>query len=197
MSQIIAREPWEEERIGMNVLGRDQDWALGGPMVIHSPWWIREHWGRLFEIDMLWETGFGHASDRTGGHGVVVLRKESAALSREELERIDPKEPRELDRVAAQHRSAPSRVEAPSRRCLRLRRQRGRAPGGSCGSSRRGSSSLVMRSIDCATRTPRSAESRAITKRVSADPSRVRRAPWPVGSAELGRSVSHPCGDGL
>ena len=25
----------------------------GGPFVFHSEWWLREHWGRAFEIDFL------------------------------------------------------------------------------------------------------------------------------------------------
>jgi SAM-dependent methyltransferase len=41
---------WDEDSIGMTVLNHGQDWELGGPTVFHSPWWLREHWGRAFEI---------------------------------------------------------------------------------------------------------------------------------------------------
>jgi SAM-dependent methyltransferase len=49
-SEVFTREPWDEDRIGMNVLRRDQEWKRGGPMVFMSDWWIRAHWGRAFEI---------------------------------------------------------------------------------------------------------------------------------------------------
>jgi SAM-dependent methyltransferase len=49
-SEETAGEPWEEDRIGMNVLRHDRDWALGGPIVLMSDWWVRARWGRAFEI---------------------------------------------------------------------------------------------------------------------------------------------------
>lgn len=49
-SEVIAGEPWDEDRIGMNVLHHDRPWDDGGPMVLMSDWWVREHWGRAFEI---------------------------------------------------------------------------------------------------------------------------------------------------
>ena len=49
MSDLIAREPWDEDRIGMNVLLQWQGWDDGGPCVLHSPWWLRAHWGRIFD----------------------------------------------------------------------------------------------------------------------------------------------------
>ena len=49
-SEIIAGEPWDEDRIGMNVLRHNRTWGKGGPAVLMSEWWVREHWGRAFEI---------------------------------------------------------------------------------------------------------------------------------------------------
>ena len=49
-SEVIAQEPWEEDRIGMNALRHWASWEVGGPMVLHSTWWLRAHWGRAFEI---------------------------------------------------------------------------------------------------------------------------------------------------
>lgn len=49
-SEAIAGEPWSADRIGFNVLGHDQPWDRGGPMVLMSDWWVREHWGRAFEL---------------------------------------------------------------------------------------------------------------------------------------------------
>jgi SAM-dependent methyltransferase len=94
-SEAIAGEPWEEERIGMNVLRAHQSWEFGGPMVLMSPWWIREHWGRAFDIVTLRDEGTPEV------HGLVVARPRPDAPTRAELERIDPHEPREI--AALQH----------------------------------------------------------------------------------------------
>ena len=71
----------------MNVLRNGQSWDLGGPMVLHSPWWIREHWGRAFDVLELQPHSFGtRAGD---GHGVVLLQKQSRTVTREALERVE------------------------------------------------------------------------------------------------------------
>jgi len=43
MAEGVTGEPWVERNVGMNAYEAGQDWARGGPMVLHSPWWIREH----------------------------------------------------------------------------------------------------------------------------------------------------------
>jgi SAM-dependent methyltransferase len=90
MSEIVAGEPWEEGRIGMNVLKADQGWEAGGPTVQMSPWWIREHWGRAFEIVDL------DAGSAPAKHGIVVARRRPEAPSQAELERADPSDLREI-----------------------------------------------------------------------------------------------------
>jgi SAM-dependent methyltransferase len=95
MAEVIAGEEWREERVGMNVLKYGQGWDLGGPMVLHSPWWIREHWGRAFEVLHITERGFG--TDTEVGQGVAVLRKLDRELTPHDLERIDPGEVREVE----------------------------------------------------------------------------------------------------
>ena len=85
-SEYLAGEPWEEDRVGMNVLRHNADWDHGGPVVLMSDWWVRAHWGRAFEIleiapqihDMSW----------------AVLRKRDVELTTEDLERPedDPRE---------------------------------------------------------------------------------------------------------
>ena len=83
------------DRIGMNVLHFDRSWDLGGPATFHSAWWIREHWGRAFDVLHLQEDGFA-AMEPWRGQGVVLLAKRPGAVpSVEELEWIDPAEPRE------------------------------------------------------------------------------------------------------
>jgi SAM-dependent methyltransferase len=88
-SEFVAREPWAEDRIGMNVLAYGVSWDEGGPMVLHSPWWIREHWGRAFDILEL-----RPSSD--WGEGAVLMRRRDVSPTPDELERVDPADEREL-----------------------------------------------------------------------------------------------------
>ena len=92
-------EASEADRVGMNVLNHGRSWDAGGPTVFHSEWWIREHWGRAFDIDSVEEHGV-MLGPQWNGQGVVVLRKRTVELTAEELERVDPGDPRE---VAALH----------------------------------------------------------------------------------------------
>jgi SAM-dependent methyltransferase len=99
LSEDLAGEPWIEDRVGMNVVNYGQDWELGGPTVFLSPWWIRAHWGRAFEILDIRDKG------PRGSHGIVLARKRSLAIppSREQLEEPEPNEPREL--LALRHQA--------------------------------------------------------------------------------------------
>jgi SAM-dependent methyltransferase len=92
---------WDERRIGMLELHIGAPWEEGGPLVLHSPWWLRAHWGRAFEVIELRPRPV--APDRrvpdlsVDLHGVVVLRKDDRpAPTIAELERPEPGEPREL-----------------------------------------------------------------------------------------------------
>lgn len=97
MCEAISGEAWEERNVGMNVYEAGQAWSRGGPMVLHSPWWIEEHWGRLFEIELLMPRGFHGDAVKLGedDQGAVVLRKTSRTATFDDLERIDPAEKRE------------------------------------------------------------------------------------------------------
>jgi SAM-dependent methyltransferase len=99
MSELIVGRRWDEERTGMHVLKIGQPWDLGGPMVLHSPWWIREHWGRAFEVLDVRPDGF--AADPPIGQGTALLRNTGVPVTAEELERVNPDEPREA--LALQH----------------------------------------------------------------------------------------------
>jgi SAM-dependent methyltransferase len=85
-SELIAGEPWDEDRIGMNVLRDDENWDLGGPLVLMSDWWVRAHWGRAFEIVEL----IPNIHNQTW----VLMTKRDVDLTAEELERPadDPRE---------------------------------------------------------------------------------------------------------
>ena len=85
-SEQIAGEPWVEDRVGMNVLHHNRDWDSGGPVVLMSEWWLREHWGRAFEIV--------HIAPQFQNLSWAVLRKREVELTTEDLERPadDPRE---------------------------------------------------------------------------------------------------------
>lgn len=86
ISDFFAGEPWVEDRVGMNVLHHNRDWDSGGPAVLISEWWLREHWGRAFEILTL-EPQFQNFS-------WVLARKRDVSVTTEEVERpsTDPRE---------------------------------------------------------------------------------------------------------
>jgi SAM-dependent methyltransferase len=101
LATFIGPEGWErslsnppdENGLGMCVqrLGQRLD-ETSGPLVLHSPWWLRSHWGRAFEILSLRSTGFAGQH-----HGFVLGRKKEVSLTRDDLERPEPEDPRELE----------------------------------------------------------------------------------------------------
>lgn len=85
---------WDEERAGMAVTLYALPFnPTSGPGVYLSRWWLEEHWGRAFEILELREGGFGGVER---GQGVVLMRKRPGSFTPEDLDRIDPGEPREV-----------------------------------------------------------------------------------------------------
>ncbi|WCB94121.1 tRNA methyltransferase [Baekduia alba] len=94
-SQQLAGEDWDPDRIGMTVRGPGRPWRAGGPMVLHSEWWIRAHWGRAFDV-VAFEAG------GLAGQDLVLLERPSTpAPSAADLQAPEPGEPREL--TAALH----------------------------------------------------------------------------------------------
>ena len=84
-----------DERVGIYVEAPWRDFVDGhGPAVWSSEWWIREHWGRLFDIEELATRGF-NPMPHHGGQGWVRMRPRDVELSPEELERPGD-DPREL-----------------------------------------------------------------------------------------------------
>ncbi len=92
--------PLDPDRLGMNVFAPYTPWDGGGPLVFHSEWWLRAHWGRAFEILEL-RPGDPSAAPPLFGQGVVVMRKRPIAPTIEELERPEPGELRELSALQA------------------------------------------------------------------------------------------------
>lgn len=91
-------EPVDEAIIGMNVLYPYASWDTGGPLVLHSRWWLEAHWGRAFEITDF-RVGRQDGAPPLYGQSAVVMRKRAAAPAPAptpaELERPEPGEPRE------------------------------------------------------------------------------------------------------
>lgn len=96
--------PFEEDRIGMHVehfgSSFEDSW---GPAVYLSEWWLREHWGRAFEIVDFQPEGFPtgdtNAPNRMG-QGVVLLRKKPVRIDPKALE-ASSEDSRELPAVIA------------------------------------------------------------------------------------------------
>jgi SAM-dependent methyltransferase len=88
-------ERWNEDETGMNVLHPWRNPLEGGPNVYHSEWWLRAHWGRLFEIIALQNDGLAFGAGSGSGQGYVLLRPKAVELTLDELEIDEPNEPRE------------------------------------------------------------------------------------------------------
>ncbi len=97
----LQGERWSDDRIGLNVTRCGTSWAEGGPNTFISPWWLRAHWGRAFEIVRVEPQGYD-SGDPRGLHGFCLMRRRPVEITREELEAPEPDEPRELSRRATQ-----------------------------------------------------------------------------------------------
>jgi hypothetical protein len=100
IGQWVSGEPWDEDRTGMFAFKEGQSWDHGGPMVMHSSWWIAEHWGRAFDVVEIVPEGFAQGGGDGPSQGIVALRKRAVELTPADLERIDPAETREADALA-------------------------------------------------------------------------------------------------
>jgi SAM-dependent methyltransferase len=85
-SELLAGEPWDEDRVGMNVLRHKHPASDGAPLVLISDWWLREHWGRAFDVV--------HIEPNVHNQSWAVLVKRDVEVSVAELERpgSDPRE---------------------------------------------------------------------------------------------------------
>lgn len=101
----------------MNMLREGNPWDIGGPTVFHSPWWLRAHWGRAFDVLDVWpymavereRACIGlplparrpTPDDPPVGHGMILLRRKPVQLTIDDLLRLEPGDPREI--LALQH----------------------------------------------------------------------------------------------
>jgi SAM-dependent methyltransferase len=116
MIEPLIGEKWDEDRIGMNSLWAGKAWDAGGPITLHSPWWLRAHWGRAFDVvRIVPHTG----NESAEGHGLVLVRRKPVQLTTEDLQRLEPGEEREV-RALAHH------VEQLRRETIELRAENSR-----------------------------------------------------------------------
>jgi SAM-dependent methyltransferase len=116
-SERIAKEGWEEDRIGMNALRQWASYPDGAPKVLHSTWWLRAHWGRAFEILEIDEAPV------TASHRWLAMRKRDLTLTVADLERPEPGEPREFTAVRHHVRQLRRELEEAHDQDQRLREQ--------------------------------------------------------------------------
>jgi SAM-dependent methyltransferase len=89
----LIGSPYREDEVGMAV---SRKWDGPAAWVFHSEWWLREHWGRGFEVQRIDRPPRGSNGQPEVTHSYLALRKRDVELSADVLRRIDPQEHREL-----------------------------------------------------------------------------------------------------
>jgi SAM-dependent methyltransferase len=93
MWQPLVGEPYRESEVGMAVL---HHWEGPDAWVFHSEWWLREHWGRAFDV-----LAVRHPNPTSDGspqitHSYITLRRRDVAISAADLARIQACDAREI-----------------------------------------------------------------------------------------------------
>jgi SAM-dependent methyltransferase len=117
--EAMMHSPYDEDEIGMAV---SRKWDGPSAWVFHSEWWLREHWGRGFEIERVVRPPRSSADKPEVTHSYIALRKRDVQLSSEVLERIDPRESRELAALQSSLRLAYQDVDYLAQRQAELTR---------------------------------------------------------------------------
>jgi SAM-dependent methyltransferase len=102
-AEMLTGEPWDEEKVGMNVLRHNQGREQGTPMVMMSDWWVRAHWGRAFEIL--------HIEPQIHNQSWAVMRKRDLRLTAEDVDRPED-DPREYVAARENLRQAQRELES-------------------------------------------------------------------------------------
>jgi SAM-dependent methyltransferase len=106
-SELLAGEAWEEERIGMNVLRHNHPANDGAPLTLISEWWLREHWGRAFDVLEI--------AQPIHNQSWALLRKRDVEVSLAELE-APGDDPREYAALRHNLRQAQREIESTQER---------------------------------------------------------------------------------
>lgn len=91
--EALLGSPYHEDEVGIAV---SRKWDGPAAWVFHSEWWLREHWGRGFEVQRVVRPPLGSDGQPEVTHSYISLRKRDVELSADVLERIDPREHREI-----------------------------------------------------------------------------------------------------
>ena len=105
----LVGEPYDEEAIGMTTR---RHWTLADAWIFHSEWWLREHWGRAFEITEIVRPPRLDDGSPQITHSYIAMRKRPVELTREDLQRADSAEPRELAALQTNFRLLRGEVDA-------------------------------------------------------------------------------------
>jgi SAM-dependent methyltransferase len=93
MWEPLVNEPYREDEVGMTVL---HHWRGPDADVLHSEWWLRQHWGRAFDFLAVERPGRNTDGTPTVAHSWLTLSKRQVTITPAELEARDPGERREL-----------------------------------------------------------------------------------------------------
>lgn len=120
-SELLAGEEWDEDRIGMNVLRHNHPASDGAPLVLISDWWMREHWGRAFDVVKV--------APQIHNQSWAVLRKRDVQVTMEELARPgdDPREYLALRHNLEQAQREIEAIQSEAKRALESAEQARRA----------------------------------------------------------------------
>jgi len=83
----LVGEPYVEDEVGMTVL---HHWEGPDAWVFHSEWWLREHWGRAYEVLTVQDPPRGPDGTPEITHSYVALRRRELKVTPAQLERVDP-----------------------------------------------------------------------------------------------------------
>jgi SAM-dependent methyltransferase len=102
---IFCDGAWNEDRFGLLSIKTWNPWSDGRPIVFQSEWWLREHWGRAFEV-----LSFDRGEGTDGiGQASTLFRRRFVRLTTDDLERPSA-DPRELvglqENIAQLHRES-------------------------------------------------------------------------------------------
>lgn len=126
MWEPLVGTPYLEDEVGMSVL---HHWEGPDAWVLHSEWWLREHWGRAFAVLEVKRPPRAPDGSPQITHSYISLRRRGVEISKPDLERIDAAEPREVTGLQTSVRLARAelatlgaRLPAPGRRAAVRRR---------------------------------------------------------------------------
>lgn len=93
MWEALVEEEYREDEVGMAV---SRAWDEPYAWVFHSEWWLRDHWGRGFEVLRVERPARSGDGATEVTHSYILVRKRDVEVTSEMFERVDQTEPREL-----------------------------------------------------------------------------------------------------